>query len=282
MNTRLEVIGPEQAKIYLQMNTGNRNLQKGVVEQYAKDIRAGNWTLTHQGIAFAKDGRLLDGQHRLEAIVLAGIAVEMLVTFGLDDIAQAKMDTLSIRKPSHSVSILRGENITQETIAAIKAATELTNGSGGHNRRLTNTQLSDAVGLFDPALQFLDDNFACRDRGVKSAVVRGQLALAWFYVEDLCRFADFCFILSGKKIIDNPGDKAAHLLREFLLRSSRTRNSTVRFDTTKKVQSAIVAFMSRKPISKLIGIEPVYRFPLVDPVRKAAFDLPSSFELVKV
>ena len=35
----------------------------------ARDMKAGHWRLTHQGIAFDPAGVLIDGQHRLWAIV---------------------------------------------------------------------------------------------------------------------------------------------------------------------------------------------------------------------
>src|SRR5262249_29433317 len=38
-----------------------------------------NWKLTHQGICFDANGFLIDGQHRLHAIVMAGKSVQMIV-----------------------------------------------------------------------------------------------------------------------------------------------------------------------------------------------------------
>lgn len=40
-----------------------------MVKQIAADIKGGRWQLTHQAICIAVDGTLLDGQHRLLAIV---------------------------------------------------------------------------------------------------------------------------------------------------------------------------------------------------------------------
>ncbi len=44
-------------------------------------MREGHWDTTHQGIAIASDGTLVDGQHRLLAIVESGVTVRMNVTF---------------------------------------------------------------------------------------------------------------------------------------------------------------------------------------------------------
>ena len=49
-------------------------------------IMNGTWVATHQGLAFNVRDELIDGQHRLKAVVLAGKAVRMMVTFGLPSI----------------------------------------------------------------------------------------------------------------------------------------------------------------------------------------------------
>ncbi len=82
MKTTLETITPTQATKWLEpgVNRDNRGLRPSQVEYLSKQIIANKWQVTHQGIAFAKDGRLLDGQHRLAAIVRSGIAVQIQVS----------------------------------------------------------------------------------------------------------------------------------------------------------------------------------------------------------
>lgn len=77
-------ITPDLAKKWLLQNTdSNRNISDRTVEAYATEMKAGRWVLTHQGIAFNLTGELVDGQHRLHAIVLADVAVDMIVSTGL-------------------------------------------------------------------------------------------------------------------------------------------------------------------------------------------------------
>lgn len=73
-------ITPERAKQLLSTNKGNRNLSANKVLTYAKEMRAGNWKLTHQGIAISTDGNIIDGQHRLNAILTAHRPVKVLLT----------------------------------------------------------------------------------------------------------------------------------------------------------------------------------------------------------
>lgn len=78
-------VTPEIASEWLSRNQGNRSLREGLVRAFARELNAGMWALTHQGVAFDQRGILLDGQHRLEAIVRTGKTVRMLATFGLPE-----------------------------------------------------------------------------------------------------------------------------------------------------------------------------------------------------
>ena len=80
ITTTIETITPERAQAYLAQNVRNRVINSRSVDALVRDIKAGSFYLTHQGIAFYDDGTLADGQHRLTAIVLAGRPVQMMVT----------------------------------------------------------------------------------------------------------------------------------------------------------------------------------------------------------
>lgn len=79
MDGTIEVITPEIAKEYLKHNRKNRTVMPKTVETYARDISRGAFVTTHQGIAFDTDGELLDGQHRLLAIIVANKPATMMV-----------------------------------------------------------------------------------------------------------------------------------------------------------------------------------------------------------
>ena len=84
MNTTLETITPEKAIAYLGKSTGNRPTIQRSVNEIAAAIKAGKWRVTPNGIGFDVSGRLIDGHHRLTAIVQAGLAVQSWVVRGLD------------------------------------------------------------------------------------------------------------------------------------------------------------------------------------------------------
>jgi len=74
-------VTPSMAARWLEGNTHNRPVNNGHVERLASEMKAGRWRLTHQGVAFSPGGRLLDGQHRLWAIVMADVPVKTRVFF---------------------------------------------------------------------------------------------------------------------------------------------------------------------------------------------------------
>jgi hypothetical protein len=92
MKISIMEITPNLAAEFLKRNTGNRAIRRRAVVQYADDLRRGDWKLTHQGVAISPKGRLLDGQHRLSAIVEAGISAQMVVAIDVSEDAYLVMD----------------------------------------------------------------------------------------------------------------------------------------------------------------------------------------------
>lgn len=118
---RMEVleVSPRLAAEWLTRNTSNRPLGKSAVQQLAAQIERGEWQLTHQGIAFDEDGVLIDGQHRLAAIVKAGIAVPLTVTHGVPRTAFTVMDT-GRKRTGRDALALAGEANAAHLAAALR------------------------------------------------------------------------------------------------------------------------------------------------------------------
>lgn len=75
-------VTPEMADLMLQRNEGNRRLFDAHVTKLATAMKAGEWIETHAGLAFDRNGRLLDGQHRLCAVRASGVTCKMDIHFG--------------------------------------------------------------------------------------------------------------------------------------------------------------------------------------------------------
>jgi hypothetical protein len=231
-------------------------------------MRAGNWKLTHQGIAFNCDGTLLDGQHRLAAIVKSGKDIQMLVARGVETENQVAMDDHAKRSAGDALSLLRSEQIKASKISVIRASVELSGDKVDSYIRLTRQELNQVFDTFRPAIEFVDAKIHNKQRGISTAPVKAAIVLAWFYVEDIKRLEKFVDILAGKLLPESNGDRAAVVLREWLLRNGINPTREARVEGFKKTQRAIVAFCEYKDIGKLYGTSTYYPWPLVDPVRR--------------
>jgi hypothetical protein len=91
-------VTPKMAAEWLGKNGANRKLREHRAAFLARAIEEGKWQTTHQPIAFAKNGRLLDGQHRLRAIVMANKSVRVMVASGVNEETFSVMDAGLPRK----------------------------------------------------------------------------------------------------------------------------------------------------------------------------------------
>lgn len=105
--TTVVTITPEMAAAMLELNEGNRPLGPNRVKRHIDRLKGGTFILTHQGISFAQDGTLNDGQHRLTAIAECGIGAQMQVTFGASRDEFLVVDKGERRTAGDDLSILK-------------------------------------------------------------------------------------------------------------------------------------------------------------------------------
>lgn len=78
-------ITPGLAVEMLKRNTNNRPFSSAMADKYAAIMADDRWKLTSEAIAFAKQGHLIDGQHRLHAVAKSDTSVQMTVWFGCQE-----------------------------------------------------------------------------------------------------------------------------------------------------------------------------------------------------
>lgn len=91
--TEWVTVTPEYAAEMLDSSPGNRAIRGQVVQSYARDMEAGRWLKTGESIKVAANGELLDGHHRLTALIGAGLPQRMLIVRDLDPLTRAVIDT---------------------------------------------------------------------------------------------------------------------------------------------------------------------------------------------
>jgi hypothetical protein len=88
----------------LEHNTLNRPLNDQHVKRIANQIITGKWRFNGDTIKISTDNAVLDGQHRLWAVVESKVSVETVIVKGIQRDAFATIDT--IRKPRTGSDVL--------------------------------------------------------------------------------------------------------------------------------------------------------------------------------
>lgn len=117
METKLDfkkvLITPVLAKELLLKNNSNRRVTKDTVALYANDMRCGRWKEdTAEFIKIADDGDILDGQHRLLAIIESDTCINFQVAFNVSKSVFDVLDTGKVRSSADVFSIEKIENFT--------------------------------------------------------------------------------------------------------------------------------------------------------------------------
>jgi len=110
VTSSFEEVTPKLAGDWLELNKGNRTMKEGKIDAFARDMRAGNFMTTHQGVCFNDRGELIDGQHRLMAIIRSNTPVVMQITRGLPDEIKPAIDTGTKRSVADTLRIQGYEN----------------------------------------------------------------------------------------------------------------------------------------------------------------------------
>lgn len=161
-SARVLDLTPKAASAMLDKNIKNRKLSN---RNYATLVRAmtnGEWELNGEAIKVDVDGFILDGQHRLHAVVESGVTIRTFIIEGLPSSTQDTMDTGKSRGLSDVLSI-RGE-ANHTTIASIVRRVFLYRRHG-----LRSATLSSYPTTVKETLRFFDNNEWIRDLASPSA-----------------------------------------------------------------------------------------------------------------
>jgi hypothetical protein len=119
MQFSTEQITPKQAEALLdKVPSYQRRLRPSAVRRYADDMRHGRWSISPAPIVVDTEGFVLDGQHRLAAVALAGITILMVVCRNAPASAFRGLDVGLVR----SVVDLSGARYDKEAAAIMRTA----------------------------------------------------------------------------------------------------------------------------------------------------------------
>jgi hypothetical protein len=248
---RREKITPTKAQQWLDANKTNRSLREGIVEQYAADMRAGNWTKCPVPISFYKDGDLADGQHRLYAIIESGTTQEFYVLRDLERKDGLNIDTGLSRSVVDNGRISGLDpHLSNSLVSAARGVAE----GNASNSRMSNAAKLAQVNEHREACEWAVTALP-RTKGIANSVVYAAIARAWYYEDDKERLEKFCRVL-GTGFSDGDADSAAVSMRNYLISNIGVSASTVMWrDTFLKVQHAVKQFMKRQRLTVIRSIK---------------------------
>ena len=105
IKTTLQTITPKDAERLLGMNDCNRAIKSTRIARLSAVLNSGQWQFNGETIKVSVSGHLLDGQHRLAAVLFTGVSIETLVVEGLADKVMRTIDTGSPRRMADLVSM---------------------------------------------------------------------------------------------------------------------------------------------------------------------------------
>lgn len=145
ITTEICTITPDIAAAYLEKNQGNRTVSNAAINKLAADMRKDRWQLTGDAIRFDRDGRLIDGQHRLMACVRAKASFKTVVMYGLDPNAQDVIDSGKARRAADVLSI-RGSTHANQLASALRMLIEYKAGAyNGMHLPITTMEIVEAL-----------------------------------------------------------------------------------------------------------------------------------------
>lgn len=119
IQAQVVMVTPQMAQKWLKTGGKNRAISNSKVKEYADSMKAGKWVLNGEGVLFDSNSKLIDGQHRLSAIILSAITLPLLIIRGIDD--PKAFETIDRGKKRTVSDIVGMEGIKRSALTAAVA-----------------------------------------------------------------------------------------------------------------------------------------------------------------
>lgn len=231
------LVTPEIAAKWLANNTQNRNVNQSRVNRYTRDMIDNKWrTDTGEIIKISKDGVILDGQHRLIAVVNSKESIYFHVGFNMDNDLFQVLDT---GKSRSGVDVLKisGVKNTSAVSSLINSYNQYinTNSRKGSNGELTNLSGHELLEFYYDRKEWVD-NIIHISEGLYSAFqrvwVKGEVLLFLALFTDVDKKNGYEFMRELCQGTDVTSDVIPilrnRLIAEKIHTTKRTKSSVMR------------------------------------------------------
>lgn len=257
-------ITPDQASEWLGGNVRNRPISQKVVDKYAADMAAGLWRDNNTAIAFDVQSTLIDGQHRLWAIIESGCTVRMIVATGMEPDAIEVLGDVHARSDADQHNIVGHPADRDVNVSDLTTLRAMVGGMEGSWRKRDFREEHALVMKHAQAVQFAVDHVRSVTRGIGRAYVRAVIARAWYSADrdDLKRFGRI--LSSGMP--DSPADALIVRLRNQLIAAENNLTMQAQRVMYRKTERVLANWLRGRQATL---IRPVNReqFPLPEEVK---------------
>ena len=187
--------------------------------------------VTHQAIGIDNAGNVIDGQHRLSAVVAAGIPVLMTVAFDVDPQTFRALDRGFTRTYEQIAKVAGAQWANSNIVAGAHTLLWKPNAPGSFNNRWGAADLIHVLEHFKDELQTVYPSKFSGSGSLIQASIRGAVLRAIVSgVMSKDRASDFIYCIATGLPTENGGisDNAALALRGHMMKSRASKAKTVK------------------------------------------------------
>ncbi len=167
-------VTPATATKWLDKNTANRHASDGAIKYLADEMTNGRFGLGPDAIAFNTKGELINGQHRLFAVVASGVTCQFLVMEDVDDAMKERLDLGRARSIPDMLKMIYGVDRARLITGAVRLMDDFVD---DRRMKLSVGHALTQIERYDAAFKWLVEETPGKNQFAISPVV-AALALA--------------------------------------------------------------------------------------------------------
>lgn len=240
------MIDPDMAQSLLQSQylddgtSANRRIKPWLLEEYKRDMAAGRWIPSDEGIGVNLSGCMFNGQHRLTSIVETGITYPLWLTFNVLDEAKFVTDSGAKRTTAEKLQMVVDTKLGNRVAGFLKALMRGT----ADRMKFSDPEVAEFAAKWEHVIEWTKANTPKLRAEVQAAIAKAML----WYGED--KIKPFCERLTTIQF-DGDGDPAKALFVA-MQRAKVNRMNTIGVAYRKALQ-AIEAEIEGTEVFKLQG-----------------------------
>lgn len=244
----LMLVSPKRAREFLETMEENRPMRLNYALQLGKEMQGGTWQENGATIAFEGEPpnhKLIDGQHRLTAIIEMNMSMELLVVWNCEEGSIKTTDQGKSRQVWENLH-LSGVSIGKYHQTAINA---ILNATQDHKAKRTVSEIEEFFTDHEYEIKKVVDTLyeGKAPRGVKSGMVAGGVLLAWMKSKRVGEndVEEFLEIIKSGVTRNRKKDRTIITLRDWLI----TKPKVPKDKRTLLVAYFVHAFASQRALT---------------------------------